>query len=167
MLGAKTWRALDRGEVPSWNPSSFSGSPLLATYRPGAFHPLMAALTPLAPFVGFQVLVLLSLALVAPLTYAWTRRVGAEPAGAALAGLAFALGPYLVRNLGDTATVVAEEVAAVAPLLTTHNADGGIEGVKYPQLTVVLVNAIKEQQKQIGALKTLVCADHPEAAVCL
>ena len=106
-LRAEAWRAIEHGRVPSWNPSSFSGSPLLAAYRPGVFHPLMAALTPLAPFAAFQVLVLLSLALAAPLTYAWARQLGAEPAGAFVAGLAFVLGPYLVGHLGDTATVVA------------------------------------------------------------
>ncbi len=106
-LRAEAWRALARGEIPSWSPSTFSGSPLLAAYRPGVFHPLMAALTPLAPFVAFQVLVLVSLGLTAPLTYIWARRLGAEPAGAFVAGLAFALGPYLVGQLGDTATVVA------------------------------------------------------------
>lgn len=106
-LRIEAWRAIERGEVPSWNPSSFSGTPLLAAYRPGVFHPLMAALTPLAPFTAFQILVLVSLALAAPLTYAWARRLGAEPAGAFVAGLAFGLGPYLVGHLGDTATVVA------------------------------------------------------------
>ena len=76
---------------------------------------------------------------------------------------------------------VAEEVAEIDPLLATYNDDGQIEGVKYKQLTAVLVNAIQEQQeqieqkqqqleeqqKQIAALKTLVCADHPQAEVCL
>jgi hypothetical protein len=42
----------------------------------------------------------------------------------------------------------AEEVAKIEPLLTFRNADGEIEGVKYSQMTVVLVNAIKEQQLQ-------------------
>lgn len=106
-LRVAAWEALDRGEVPSWNPWAFSGAPLLAAYRPGAFHPLMAAVTPLAPFVAFQVLVLLSLALVGPLVYACARRLGAEPVGAFVAALGFALGPYLVGHLGDTAMVVA------------------------------------------------------------
>jgi hypothetical protein len=106
-LRVEAWRALDRGEIPSWNPSSFSGTPLLAAYRPGVFHPLMAALTPLAPFTAFQALVLLSLALTGPFGFAYARRLGAEPVGAFLAGLGLALGPYLVAHLGDTATVVA------------------------------------------------------------
>jgi hypothetical protein len=43
----------------------------------------------------------------------------------------------------------AEDVAAVEPLLVTHNANGEIEGVKYDRLSAVFVNAFKEQQDQI------------------
>ena len=45
----------------------------------------------------------------------------------------------------------AEEVEKVEPLLTFRNAKGEIEGVKYAQITAVLVNAIKDQQTQITA----------------
>jgi len=45
----------------------------------------------------------------------------------------------------------AEEVEKVEPLLTTRNDKGEIEGVKYGQVTTVLVNAVKEQQAQITA----------------
>lgn len=51
------------------------------------------------------------------------------------------------RDLG----FVAEAVAEISPLLTTYNAEGQIEGVKYKQLTAVLVNAIQEQQTEIIA----------------
>jgi len=60
----------------------------------------------------------------------------------------------------------AEEVEKVEPLLTFRNDKGEIEGVKYSQLNVVLINAVKQQQEQIEALKKLVCADHPNADVC-
>jgi hypothetical protein len=50
-----------------------------------------------------------------------------------------------MRDMG----LVAEEVAAVEPLLTTTNDKGEIEGVKYDRVGVVLVNAVKEQQAQI------------------
>lgn len=106
-LRAEVWRAWARGEVPAWHGSAFSGTPLLASYRPGALHPLMVALTPLAPFTAFQVLVLGSLALVGPLAFLYARRLGGDPVGALVAGLGFALGPYLVAHLGDTAAVVA------------------------------------------------------------
>jgi len=45
--------------------------------------------------------------------------------------------------------LVAEEVFDVEPLLVTHNDKGEIEGVKYDKLTIVLINAMKEQQTQI------------------
>lgn len=67
----------------------------------------------------------------------------------------------------------AEEVAAVEPLLITHNEKGEIEGVKYDRITVALVNAVREQQaqiakqkQQIDGLKRLVCIDHPKASIC-
>ncbi len=80
------------------------------------------------------------------------------------------------RDLG----LIAEEVAAIEPLLVTRNAQGEVEGVKYDQLNVVLINAIKQQQQQIEqqqaqirqqqteieALKRLVCLSHPQAAAC-
>lgn len=106
-LRVEVWRAWDRGEVPSWNGSSFSGTPLLASYRPGALHPLTVALAPLAPLTAFQLLVLASLALAGPLVFLYARRLGADPVGAFVAALGFALGPCLVARLGDTATVVA------------------------------------------------------------
>jgi hypothetical protein len=67
----------------------------------------------------------------------------------------------------------AEEVEKIEPLLTTRNSKGEIEGVKYGQVTTVLVNAvqqqqqiIEQQQRQIDALKKLVCLSHPQADVC-
>ncbi len=49
--------------------------------------------------------------------------------------------------------LIAEEVGKVEPLLVTHNKDGVIEGVKYDQLTVVLINAVKELQAENAALQ--------------
>jgi hypothetical protein len=81
----------------------------------------------------------------------------------------------------------AEDVARVAPLFTFTNDKDEIEGVKYDRIGVVLVNAIKEQQEQIGqqqsqiktqetmirrqqiqidALQKIVCLDHPNADFC-
>ena len=76
--------------------------------------------------------------------------------------------------------LVAEEVAAVEPLLVTHNDKGEIEGVKYDRIGVVLINAVKEQQTQIekqkkeierqsariDALTRLVCAANKDADIC-
>jgi len=49
--------------------------------------------------------------------------------------------------------LIAEEVAAVEPLLSTRNDKGEIEGVRYDRLNVVLINAIKQQQHQIEELR--------------
>jgi len=49
---------------------------------------------------------------------------------------------------------VAEDVGAIDPLLVIHNSDGEIEGVKYKQLTAVLVNAVQTQQTQYAGLQS-------------
>jgi hypothetical protein len=113
-LRVEVWHAWRRGQVPSWNDSVFSGAPLLASYRPGALHPLTLVLAPLPPLIAFQLLVLSSLALLGPLTFLCARRLGADRVGALVAALGFALGPTLVARLGDTAMVVA---APALPLL--------------------------------------------------
>jgi len=47
---------------------------------------------------------------------------------------------------------IAEEMHDINPLFNTYE-KGRIEGVKYPQLTAVIVNAVKTQQKSIESLK--------------
>jgi hypothetical protein len=47
-----------------------------------------------------------------------------------------------------------EDVDMIEPLLVTHNDKGLAEGVQYDRLGVVLVNAVKEQQKQIEEQRT-------------
>lgn len=81
----------------------------------------------------------------------------------------------------------AEEVEKIEPLLITRNAKGEIEGVKYGQITTVLVNAVQQQQtlidelqravhqqqtllqqqqSTIEALKKIVCQSNPHADGC-
>ncbi len=52
--------------------------------------------------------------------------------------------------------LVAEEVAEIEPLLVTYNAEGQIEGVKYDRVGVIMVNAVKEQQRQIEHQKEII-----------
>ena len=66
----------------------------------------------------------------------------------------------------------AEEVNEVEPRLVTFE-KGRIEGVKYAQVTTVLVNAVKEQQaeiddlrQQLRELKALVCGQKPSPSMC-
>lgn len=58
----------------------------------------------------------------------------------------------------DTADVGfgAEDVEKTNPLFVTYNQKGEVIGVKYDRLSVVFVNAIKEQQKQIKELQSLI-----------
>ena len=74
----------------------------------------------------------------------------------------------------------AEDVEKIEPLLVTYNDKGEVEGVKYDRIGVVAINAIKEQQTEIEALRNenrqqqrrvealtdLVCSLRPKAAVC-
>lgn len=76
--------------------------------------------------------------------------------------------------------LVAEEVAEIEPLLATYNDKGEVEGVKYDRIGVVLINVVKEQQaqieaqkelienqqKQIDALRRLVCQGNRGAGIC-
>jgi len=45
--------------------------------------------------------------------------------------------------------LIAEDVAKVDPLLATYLEDGTVQGVKYRQLAMTLINAVKEQQSQL------------------
>lgn len=74
----------------------------------------------------------------------------------------------------------AEAVAAVEPLLATYDEAGRVAGVKYDRIAVVLLNAVKEQQKQIEhqqkqmeeqislikELVGIVCKGNPKARPC-
>lgn len=88
----------------------------------------------------------------------------------------------------------AEDVAKINPLFVSYNEKGEVEGVKYDRVGVVLVNAVKEQQQQIGeqqkqlneqkeiitrqaerlerqqaeldALKRLICTQNSTAEIC-
>src|SRR5438876_801666 len=122
-LRALVWESYGRGELPEWNPTIFLGTPLLAAYRPGALYPLMPALAFLPPFAAFQVLVLLSLAAAAVLVYLYLRRLGAERVGAFVGGMCFALGPYLVAHMADTATVVAAPLLPLVLLAAEEHMD--------------------------------------------
>jgi Bacterial membrane protein YfhO len=110
-LRAAVWEAYHHGRLPFWNPRAFSGMPLLASYRPGALYPPMAALALLPRFEAFQVLVAASLAAAGVMTFLLLRRLRTSIVGAYAGGLFYSLGPYLVGHLDDTPTVVA------APLL--------------------------------------------------
>jgi hypothetical protein len=53
------------------------------------------------------------------------------------------------RDLG----LIAEDVERIDPILVTYNQDGQVEGVKYKQLTTVVINAVKELKAENETLK--------------
>jgi hypothetical protein len=127
-LRALVWESYRKGDLPGWNPTIFLGAPLLAAYRAGAFYPLMPALAVASPFTAFQLLVLVSLAASAVLVFLYLRRLGAERVGAFVGGLCFALGPYLVAHLSDTATVVAAPLLPLVLLAAEDHMNRGTPG---------------------------------------
>lgn len=67
----------------------------------------------------------------------------------------------------------AEDIEKIDPRFVTYNHNGEVEGVKYDRLSVVFVNAFKEQQvqienqrRQIVALTKLVCKSNRRAEIC-
>jgi len=51
---------------------------------------------------------------------------------------------------------IADDVEKVLPELISYDNEGEIQGMNYSKITAVLVNALKEQQKQIDELKKLI-----------
>jgi hypothetical protein len=64
------------------------------------------------------------------------------------------------RDLG----LVAEEVAAIEPLLVTYNERGQVEGVKYDRINIALINAIREQQEQLAKYEAQARAEREKMA---
>jgi hypothetical protein len=60
---------------------------------------------------------------------------------------------YNPKGLGPMVGLVAEEVKNIDPRLIGLGADGEPMGVRYMQLTAVLIKAIQEQQREIEVLK--------------
>ena len=66
--------------------------------------------------------------------------------------------PVCYNRIGETKKeigFIAEDMELVIPEIIEYNYEGEIEGISYGRLTAVLVKAVKEQQKQIEELKSL------------
>ena len=59
--------------------------------------------------------------------------------------------------------LIAEEVAAVNPLLAQYESDGSLSGVKYHHMVALLVKGIQQQQGQITSLSSQLAALNPSA----
>lgn len=95
--------SLSRGDFPLWNPLVYAGAPALGNPQLGLLDPQVLALWPLFALGGERGLWLglfltawLRLAAAGLGAYCLGRRLGLGPPGAALAGLGFGLGGYLL-----------------------------------------------------------------------
>ena len=153
-LRVAVWRAYAAGEIPSWNPGIFSGTPLLAAYRPGALHPFTMALAGLPEFTAFQVLVLSSLSLAAALLYLYLRQIGASRAGAYVSGLLFGLGPLLVDRLGDTASVAGAPMLVLVLLALERHRSRPVAGTA-SALALALALVLYAGSPEVSGVATL------------
>jgi len=90
------------GQLPLWNPYIFAGMPLLASIQPGALYPPTWLFAALPPQWAMNVLVITTYHLALIGTYLYARRIGANRAGALIAGLTFTFGGYMIAHLGHT-----------------------------------------------------------------
>jgi len=84
--------ALQRGEIPLWDPHQIAGLPFLATLQAGVLYPPNALYALLPAGFAMGLLGFLHLALAGVFTYALCRELGSSPAGAGLGAVAFMLG---------------------------------------------------------------------------
>ncbi|MCL7455457.1 MAG: hypothetical protein M8467_20675, partial [Anaerolineae bacterium] len=90
----------EHGQVPLWRTTIASGGPWAANPQSWLFYPPAWLFFLLPANLTFNLLLLGHLALAAAATYAFGRRaVILQPAGAALAALAFVLSPWLSAQL--------------------------------------------------------------------
>ena len=64
--------------------------------------------------------------------------------------------PNEIANIKEDIGVIAQEVEELFPELVRKNEDTGFKSVRYQGLIGVLIEAMKEQQKQIDELKALI-----------
>jgi len=89
----ETWK---KGEIPFWNPNSFSGNPHLANYQSAVFSPFNLLFF-MFPFVeAWSLLVLLQPLLAAVFTYVLLREFKISKAGSAVGSIAFMFCGFMV-----------------------------------------------------------------------
>ncbi|HOB74569.1 MAG TPA: YfhO family protein [Phycisphaerae bacterium] len=92
-------RALAAGELPLWNPYTFCGHPLYTTGQASTFYPLNAIFWTVPLPQAYVVFTWVHLFLGGLFTYLFCRRMGIGGFGAAVGGIAFAMGGFLTTRL--------------------------------------------------------------------
>ena len=101
-LVADGWRD---GAVPSWDPGSFSGSPLLAIHQGAALHPATLLRLLLPTTTAHDLALVTALAVAGTGAAALTRRLTGDAAASAVSGCAFALCGFQFAHLGHVSIV--------------------------------------------------------------
>ncbi|MBI1919095.1 hypothetical protein HYS29_00720, partial [Candidatus Microgenomates bacterium] len=86
---------LKKGEIPLWNPYSFSGSPLLANFQSAVFYPLNLLYLVLPQIISWTILVMLQPLLAGIFIYLFTREIGLGKIGSFFSAIAFSYSLFM------------------------------------------------------------------------
>lgn len=119
------------GELPLWNPYSFSGTSHIGTYQSAIFSPVNALFLLLPEIHAWSVMILLQPLLAGIGMYLFLRRLGRSPAGSAIGSVAFMFCGFLVvwmayGTLGYAVLVLPFILYGIHVLIRHGDARGGI-----------------------------------------
>lgn len=96
MLAAQLWA---NGELPLWNPYTFSGMPLLGAIQPGVLYPPNWLFIFLSPGAALNLVVITTYSLCLLGVYFYARAVRFRRVSALLSAVCFTFGGYLISHL--------------------------------------------------------------------
>ena len=99
--------AYAHGTLPLWNPTAFSGAPLLADDQSAPFSVFTVLALPFTPAVGYSLAMLAKLVVAAAGVFLWLRQLGTRRLAAIVGGVVFATSSFMVVWLGHPQTAVA------------------------------------------------------------
>lgn len=94
-----TWRMIDEGRMPLWNPHNFAGIPHQANPLTATTYPLNALFGWLDPFRAYGVIAALHMLLLSIFTYAFLRALSISPGSALLGGIAMGASGWVSVHL--------------------------------------------------------------------
>jgi hypothetical protein len=97
VVAAQSWRS---GDLPTWNPFAYSGSPHLATAQPGVFYPPNLLFLILDPVIAANAVIVINFVIAGVGAWLLTRHLCKDEAAAATAGLAFGLSGFMFARIG-------------------------------------------------------------------
>lgn len=107
------WRELaislfKQGQLPLWNPYTFSGTPLFANFQTAAFYPLNIVFIPFSFEIAWSILIFLQPLMAGIFLYLYLRNLQISPHASFLGGITFAFCGFMTAwlewgNLGHTA----------------------------------------------------------------